>query len=130
MYYLGPDDTDLLETQRVIQQVLRPGLTQVPKLAWSNSDRHMVVSLVPVVVGSRLSMLSRKRQWSRWSSPQGEDLPKNMKEREQLYVTQCLRGSLTLTNSSDMDSTNTNSSKDTTVRPGFRKLYSLEADMR
>ena len=81
---------DLLETQRVIHQILRPASKQVPKLAWSNVDKPIDVSLVPVIVGSRMSMLSRKRQWSRWSSLQGEDELKDKKEKDQLYVTPCL----------------------------------------
>ena len=73
IFYLGPDDDELLETQRVIHQILRPSSTQNQELAWSKGDRPSNATPVPVVVGSRLSLLDRNQQWSRWFSPREKD---------------------------------------------------------
>lgn len=73
VFYLGPDDDELLETQRVIHQILRPTSSQNQELAWSKGDRPSNATPAPVVVGSRLSLLDRDQQWSRWFSPREKD---------------------------------------------------------
>ncbi len=67
--YIGPDDADLLEAQRLIHQILKPASKQNLELAWSKGDGLSNASLAPVLVGSRLSLLDRNQQWSRWCSP-------------------------------------------------------------
>ncbi len=67
--YLGPDDADLLETRRLIYQILRPASAQTSKLAWSKGDEASDAHPVPVIVGKRLSFLDRDQEWSRWCSP-------------------------------------------------------------
>ena len=69
VYYLGPDDTDLLETERLINQILRPASPQSLKLAWSQGDHWLYARPAPVLVGNRMSMLDRNEQWSRWCGP-------------------------------------------------------------
>lgn len=50
-------------------QILRPASTQTSKLAWSNGDESSDTCPVPVIVGSKLPMLDRNQEWSRWCSP-------------------------------------------------------------
>lgn len=83
MWYLGPDDADLLETRRLIYQILRPVSSEVAKLGWGDGDKPSNASPVPVSVGSKLSMLDRIQEWSRWCSPhtQGQAGEKEEKDR-------------------------------------------------
>lgn len=75
MLYLGPDDVDLLETQRLVHQILRPASTEKLELAWSRETGTSNVSPAPVEVGSRFSLLDRNQQWSRWCT-------RRMKEKD------------------------------------------------
>lgn len=73
VFYIGPNDADLLETQRLIHRLLRPVSTQIPSLACSKGVKSSNVIPAPVEVGSRLSLVDRNQQWSRWCSPQTEN---------------------------------------------------------
>lgn len=68
--FIGPEDADLLETQRLIHQILRPAPAENLALAWSKGDKPSNPSPVPIAVDRRLSLLDRSQQWSRWRSPQ------------------------------------------------------------
>lgn len=88
MFYLGPDDADLLDTRRLIHQVLRPASAQNLELAWPKSHKQSNASPAPVVVGSRLPLMDRNQQWSRWCRPQAANLSgleglEKMKRRSQ-----------------------------------------------
>lgn len=68
--YIGPDDADLLETRRLIDQILRPASAQKHKLAWSKGGKPTNAAPAPVEGGSRLSLVDRNQHWSRWCNPQ------------------------------------------------------------
>ena len=74
MFYLGPDDADFLDLRRLIHQVLRPASAQNLELAWPRNHKLSNASPAPVVVGSRLPLMDRNQQWSRWCRPQAENL--------------------------------------------------------
>ena len=80
VFYLGPDDADLLETRRLLHRILRPTFVQTAGLTWSNSDGSPSPSPIPVAVGSRFSMLDRNQQWSRWCCPHQRKHTENQRE--------------------------------------------------
>ncbi|CAD6569113.1 MAG: hypothetical protein ASARMPRED_002413 [Alectoria sarmentosa] len=82
VWYIGPDDADLLETRRLIDQILRPGSAQNHKLAWSKGGKPNNATPAPVEGGSRLSLVDRSQQWSRWCNPQIGVSPLRKKEKE------------------------------------------------
>lgn len=82
VFYLGPDDADLLETERLIHQILRPASTRNLTLAWSKADKPSNAIPAPVAVGSRLSLLDRNQQWSRWCSPHTENRTQRRKKKD------------------------------------------------
>lgn len=82
MLYLGPDDADLLETQRLIHQILRPDSRRKVKLAWWKETEKSNVRPAPVEVGSRFSLLDRNQQWSRWCIPATKSPSKRIKQKD------------------------------------------------
>lgn len=82
VFYLGPDEADLLETRRLIHQILRPASAQNLGIAWSKGGKFSTASPAPVKVGSRLSLAKRNQQWSRWYSPQKENLNQTKREKD------------------------------------------------
>ena len=57
----------------MIYQILRSGCSHTAKLAWSKDDETSKASLAPVLVGNRMSLLSRNQEWSRWCSLHNND---------------------------------------------------------
>ena len=88
--YLGPDDNDLLETRRLIYQILRPGCSHTTKLVWSKGDETSKPSLAPVLVGNRMSLLKRNQDWSRWCNPHDRDQVESEEWIDELSLSELL----------------------------------------
>ena len=76
IYYIGPEDEDLENARRMINQIVRPRNrnTSLPFAKESTvlSNRPIRPTkdvLTPVAVGNALPMIDRAKRWSRWCSP-------------------------------------------------------------
>ena len=76
----------------MIHQILRPVSTQVAKLSWSNGDKPSNASPVPVSVGSKLSLLDRNQEWSRWCSPHTQGQAGEKEDKDRTLPSSSLRG--------------------------------------
>lgn len=68
IYYLGPDDEDLEDARRLISQILRIKPAKERRLLIGAAIRQSRDLLVPIDVGTGLSLTERSQQWSRWCS--------------------------------------------------------------
>ncbi len=68
IYYLGPDDEDLEDARRLINQIMRIKPSKEWRLLMGAGIRQNRDILVPVDVGTGLSLTERTQQWSRWCS--------------------------------------------------------------
>lgn len=76
IYYLGPDDEDLENAERLINQILRPKMNERGSIPFAK-DSKMIRSrsiqtskdvLAPIDVGNSLPLIDRPKEWSRWCS--------------------------------------------------------------
>lgn len=68
IYYLGPDDEDLEDARRLISQILQIKPAKEWRLLIGAGIRESRDILVPIDVGTGLSLTERTQQWSRWCS--------------------------------------------------------------
>lgn len=68
IYYLGPDDEDMEDARRLISQILRTDKPKNRAVVVGRAIREKRDLLVPIDVGSGLSLTDRSQQWSRWCS--------------------------------------------------------------
>ena len=66
VYYLGPDQTDLEDVQRLILQVLKPDASKKIQVQHEQIGISASILKVPVEVGSTLPWTERVNKWVRW----------------------------------------------------------------